>query len=101
MQGIRKLAVSGSFLLTASLALMAQAPAPVPTVTPPPQPMFQQRGTGPGPTLGTVLGVPLVVDTPVGAPYCNSCAYSNFAGQPMRSAGAVGAEANTAIGSTP
>ena len=84
-------AVLAVFLLAVPVGAMAQQPAPTVTATPR-TPALQQSTTAPGTEpLVSVFGVPVIVSAPVARPYC-ACAYSNFGGQPMRTAAAVAAE---------
>lgn len=64
--------------------------------TPPPgphaAPLFEQKSQQNLPTPLFTLAVPVGVDAPVRAPYCN-CAYRDFAGQPMTGRDAIVAQA--------
>lgn len=94
MRSFGKPAVSSGLVLAAALVLMAQAPATGTTGRASGAPLQQRTTLGrPAPRFH-LFGLPVVIDAPVARSYCGACAYTTFAGQPVRSAGAVVGEAS-------
>ena len=85
--------VFGAVMLAVPLDALAQQPAPTTTSVVRRGPTMQQSTTQPGNApLFSIFGLPARISAPVTAPYCN-CPLTNFGGQPMRGAEAVGAQA--------
>ncbi len=88
MQRILGLVMVGALLLTApSLAFAAATQSSVLGVLHSARPAAPPAPAMPAP-LFSVLGVPVVVNAPVAAPYCN-CATEIYGGQPMKGAEAA------------
>lgn len=79
-----------------SLAGSARAGSQDAPPSPPPQqgaPPMEQRATQPtARPLFSIFGLPVQLNAPVAAPYCN-CPFQNFGGQPERSRDAVARQA--------
>ncbi len=82
MRRVLGLVLIGAFVLAGASGALAAGPTQSYGVQAPAVPQPAAPPGAAAPSL-SILGLPVSVNAPVAAPYCN-CATQNFGGQPMR-----------------